>query len=253
MKTTESINQEIFRAFVKKELDSRKARNKSYSLRAFSTSLEIDPSYLSKFLRGKKDISYSKFQKIISILKIGPKKVKRLTYPVIFNEKEKKLRHEKAQLTDFSREKLLIISAVNEPNKEVDLSYLVKITKLPKKKILHHLAELSEQGLFKKTKNGSYSKRSKRLSTSGQDIKLTEVKKEMFEDVLKVVSTYEKDLFYSNAGFILTSEKKVKEARELMSQFGRKLLMFLERTNKKDSLYYFNSDLIPAASKKKDN
>ncbi|WP_216635913.1 hypothetical protein [Bdellovibrio bacteriovorus] len=52
---------------LRQELLVRSRRNSSYSLRAFAASLELDPSTLSKILRGKRSIG-KKF-----ILQVGPK------------------------------------------------------------------------------------------------------------------------------------------------------------------------------------
>jgi len=48
-----------FRDILTQELRRRKAVNHRYSLRAFARSLQMDPSTLSKILRGKRELSMS--------------------------------------------------------------------------------------------------------------------------------------------------------------------------------------------------
>ncbi|MDZ4661317.1 MAG: TIGR02147 family protein [Pseudomonadota bacterium] len=56
------------REALQREFMSRCRRNRSYSLRAFAKNLEIDQSYLSKLLRGKRDISIKISQEILQKL-----------------------------------------------------------------------------------------------------------------------------------------------------------------------------------------
>jgi len=46
-----------FRNYLKNELEKRQERNKHYSLRSFSRVLKVEPSFLSKLLRGKKNFT----------------------------------------------------------------------------------------------------------------------------------------------------------------------------------------------------
>jgi len=48
------------------ELGRRRTHNQNYSLRAFARDLEIDPSYLSKLIQGKRIASEPMYQKIIT-------------------------------------------------------------------------------------------------------------------------------------------------------------------------------------------
>lgn len=56
--------QEIIRIFLKRELLKRCQNNPKYSLRSFSRALDIEPSFLSKILAGKRSVSAQTFSRI---------------------------------------------------------------------------------------------------------------------------------------------------------------------------------------------
>lgn len=68
------MNDQInYRDILKVEFESRKARNKYYSLRAFAQSLDISSGALSEILNGKRNLGASKAKQIMDKLKFAPK------------------------------------------------------------------------------------------------------------------------------------------------------------------------------------
>lgn len=53
------------------ELEKRKAVNKKYSLRAFASRMQVDPTYLSKCLSGKQAMSFEIAEKVMTYLAIN--------------------------------------------------------------------------------------------------------------------------------------------------------------------------------------
>ena len=53
--------------FLREELQRRKERNPAYSLRAFARTLSMDPSDLSKFLSGRKQLTLKGTARLIKI------------------------------------------------------------------------------------------------------------------------------------------------------------------------------------------
>ena len=70
-----------------KELEQRKKRNPSYSLRAFSNQLGVGASALSEILNGKRKISRQMCEKITEVLSIDPRTITDLQTPKTKKEK----------------------------------------------------------------------------------------------------------------------------------------------------------------------
>lgn len=61
-----------FKIYLQSELVKRCKVNPSYSLRAFARHLEVEPSYLSKILRGKRPLTQKKIHAFSQHLGINP-------------------------------------------------------------------------------------------------------------------------------------------------------------------------------------
>lgn len=75
MKSSEE--QTDFRAFLKGELTRRCSSNPRYSLRAFAGYLDLDPSFLSKLLSGKRAITAPLVESITSKFTLSPEQVEK--------------------------------------------------------------------------------------------------------------------------------------------------------------------------------
>jgi uncharacterized protein (TIGR02147 family) len=65
-----------FRTYLKEELSLRCRNNPNYSLRAFASSIDCDPSYLSKVLSGKKNVQKRFIKRVGESLGLGDDEVK---------------------------------------------------------------------------------------------------------------------------------------------------------------------------------
>lgn len=81
-----------FRRYLIEQLEQKKKRNKSFSLRAFALLLDEDPSYLSKVMRGKKDLSLKKISSYSEKLNLSKDETSRFLLEYIDNEKNKKIK-----------------------------------------------------------------------------------------------------------------------------------------------------------------
>ncbi len=61
-----------FRLFLQQELVRRCRENRNYSLRAFARHLNLEPSFLSKLLRGERNITIDMFRKLADRLLLEP-------------------------------------------------------------------------------------------------------------------------------------------------------------------------------------
>ena len=60
----------FYRAYLKEELERRIQTNPQYSLRAFASALDLDPTYLSKVLNGKLMMSVENADRICEVLNL---------------------------------------------------------------------------------------------------------------------------------------------------------------------------------------
>lgn len=77
-KKKSSLGPSSMRELLKLELQKRSAANARYSLRAFARDLQINPSHLSKILRGQVTVSEEKFQLFADRLKLPTSELQKI-------------------------------------------------------------------------------------------------------------------------------------------------------------------------------
>lgn len=79
-KTSETSEEESFSSYLSKEYEKKQKVNPSYSLRAFANFLGVDQSTLSKFLKGKRSLSWQAMLKCMEKLDTPKELVKCFEY-----------------------------------------------------------------------------------------------------------------------------------------------------------------------------
>lgn len=99
-----------FKSYLQDEFEKRCNKNKHYSLRSFSKSLDVEPSFLSKLLRGQRRFTDKSIVRFGSKLGLSPEEIQ----PFLENESPQELganqRPKKVQYSTVDAETFKIIS-----------------------------------------------------------------------------------------------------------------------------------------------
>ncbi|MGE3973032.1 MAG: TIGR02147 family protein [Bdellovibrionales bacterium] len=257
MKTEAALQQpKDFRLLLQKELVQRCKRNPRYSLRTFATFLDIEPSRLSKVLRGQRPISNELLQRLAEKLKLNPSEIE--SYK-IRSSGSNKSDVEEADYQQISLDTFEIIAdwkhyAILElmklksfkPEipwiaKKLNLSVL-EITAFIERLERVGILEISEKDVWTDLSNGFTSHiLGPNYTTYGHRKSQEEILNMAVHALHNVAFEYRDQ----TSMMMATSYKKIEKAKKMITKFRRELTAFLEDTDEKDSIYQLGISLFP--------
>jgi transcriptional regulator with XRE-family HTH domain len=240
--------------YLNKELKRRKRKNKSYSIRAFAKSLNIDPSVLAKILIGKRKLSFSTAKRIINSLNVDEsvKNILLLTYTEInkkfFIDEDYFVPDESISAELMGKWEYYTILSYIEIDNSFDIPLMaanVGTDEATVKAIIDNLLKLEvikiDKGLLILT--------GKNLTTpkSFNEDSVKKAKRENIEKAISALENKEHSIHSDFSGFTISiNSKKLKEASERIKVFRRALAEFLNDPNEKeDSVYRLNIEFFP--------
>src|SRR4051812_45125479 len=79
----QTLNKTFYRQYLRNELESRIAKNQRYSLRAFSKSLGVDVSILSRVLSAQMSMPFKTMEKVLGRLELSSDKQRKFRQSVL--------------------------------------------------------------------------------------------------------------------------------------------------------------------------
>lgn len=251
---TMTVKHKSFRHFLQFEFARRCKKNESYSLRAFAKFLNLDPSRLSKILKGQRPIS-----KKLAI-EIGPRLNLSLNEIIFYLEKEKG-KTEKVD-TDFKEISIDHFEIITDPlhysilealkfnDFNYTKTYLCKKLKKPMQEISDAVERLQRVKLLEILPTGEWIDCSEGFSTHVISDLITSSAHKRYQQLIleKAIDTlYSVDITQRDHSSMMmaTNKKKVLAAKEMIKNFRRELCIFLEDTNEKDTIYQLGTALFP--------
>lgn len=242
--------------FLVDEFKTRKRRNPSYSLRAFSRHLDIPPGRMSELLAGKRSITASLTKKIGDRLGISPKKLNTITSISLDRIQNKKnsdyllLEEDSFSLVAESIH-FALLHLMETTNFSSDLDWIAKRLNVSKVEVKDALGRLARLGYAHKVE-GSW-KRKVNAIRSTTDIPSGAIRQfhrdalKQAEVALEEVSLEERD--FSSIMFAIDPEQ-LPQAKRLIQEFRRKMDKFFEG-GKSREVYRLNLQLLPVTKKEK--
>lgn len=237
--------------FLKREFESRKERNNSYSLRAFANFLDIDPSNLSKIL------SYQ--------LSLGEKLKIKLSHKLglDFKDSMNRLQYQKTDDTNYIKHGLDLFSLISDwyhyaileiikldrPDNICNKVLIAKELGLSKQTVSEALKRLERFGLIEVNHHDGSIKNVTDSSSSILDVKTSKAhrnhQKQILEKAIDALETVPIEKRSQSSMTIAIDKEKLPEAIEMIKDFRRKISRFLSESNQLNDVYHLSVSLYP--------
>ncbi len=242
-----------YRVWLMDQFSQKKVRNPSYSLRAFARDLGISPTCLSEVLAKKRDLSKKNVLRVSDRLALTPRQTNSLLAQAGLKA-DKQL--EKEEFFQLSEDTFAVISdwyyfAIIDLCKmkiqsagATDIAKRLGISKLEAKNAIARLKRLE----LIEEKNGSLTATSTTLSTT-RDIPSSAIRKYHKQNLNLAEKSIDVDpvgLREFSSITIPADLSRLKEAKDMIMDFKRKLARFLE-TNNSAEVYTWAIQLFPVS------
>ncbi len=244
---------DIYKHYLNSELARRCEKNRSYSLRSFAKSLEIDPGALSKILNGKQALSFKMARKILLKLDLSPSQQNQFLESLADQQSSRNLQRVKPELKnqqpeykgdDLSIEYYRVIAdwyhvALMEmtftKGFQPEPRYISQKLGIGLTEAKLALDRLLKIGLLEK-KNGKLIKSKTKLSTTDRHLSTPALKKNQRQFLEKAIESMENDPIEERSNTSMTmaiDETKIEIAKKMIREFQMALSNFLESGDRK--------------------
>lgn len=240
--------------------EERKAKNSSYSLRAFARSLEMDSSSVSAILRGKRAISPKIAQKLIDALGIvDPMEAQTLVMDTITEHEvtDESLRYQELGMdtaeTIASWQYFAILALLELHDFSGNEPEISRRLNVPLTLVVESLNRLEKLELIRK-KGKRWMLTGKNLATSAP-VANQALREGHRQHIQKAVQSLDKDAndLRDISGITMAiCRSRLPQAKKLIQDFRRRMSAFLEEGNK-NSVYRLNVQLFPLTEETMEN
>jgi transcriptional regulator with XRE-family HTH domain len=230
------------RALLREDLLSRCRKNSRYSLRSYSQFLKVEPSALSKILRGKRDISERMYLRIATRLGIATEQAETETFSQIaldsFNV-----------ISDWHHYALLELVQIPLSNKldKWDARKMARTLNVPYSDIKSGLDRLERLGMLRKTAQGVYqTTQENRTCIDGIETSIAhrKLQTQLLEKAIEALAEIPQAERSQTAMTMAIDIRKIEEAKKLIGKFRRSMARFLQ-SGEKTEVYNLVISLYP--------
>ena len=245
------MNAENFRARLQDELIQRCRNNPSYSLRAFARSLSLEPSALSKILRGRRAISASMVDRLAPRLGMDPEESR-----IVRNsaKKGKLPAHEFAQLSadtfrvisDWYHYAILELTTLHQFHGNT--AWIARTLGITVSEVNIAVERLVRLEFLEIDKNGKWKDVSGNITTVGNEFTAAAFRNlqkqilRMAAEAMEKVPMEERD---QSSLTLAVDARLLPKAKEKIKKFRRELSAFLQSSEKRDRVYQVSLSLYP--------
>lgn len=223
------------------EFSRRKQKNKSYSLNAFSKSLGIDQSLLSKILSGKKNISTKMARELLLKAGLSEKKVSGIVNG--FQDMvEKEFEFLSAWLP------FAILELVKTEGFESEPSKIAKRLNVHKSEVQNAISLLERFGYIESDQQNQMILKKPNnnwANTKETSIARSFLQRKFVEMSLEALSEIPFELREHGSLTIAINKQQIPEIKEKMNQFRMELGRSLQKQNSLDEVYQVTMSLFP--------
>ena len=226
-------------SILKTELAARSKRNPNYSMRSFAKFLEMDPSLLSKFLNGKRNLS------IKTRRKIGEK----INLPLNLVEGDKGSDDNLLRYFSDIRYKL-ILELMNLDEFRPNAEWVSDQLEIPLVTTLTLLEDLQRMKMLSIDEGNNWTN----LTNVGEDIIEDEdegmfmnktYQKEFFDQVYKALDRVEYEKREHSAVMVATDADMIQEVKQRIASFRSEMLDLLNQSQKKNTVFQLAISFSP--------
>ncbi len=236
-----------FKNFLQQELLRRCKSNRQYSLRAFARQLEVEPSYLSKILRGQRNVSSRMFLQMSQKIGLSPAQVHNIKKSTSFREQLDPLAEDQFHMiADWYHFAILELSLLeNFQNTAAWISYTLNISFAEAQTAIQRLERLG----FITTDPKSGRWRVKTGLTTTMNTFTNTAFRKMQHQILALASQKMEEVPFErrdqSSMTMAIRRSRIPEAKKMIRNFRRKLMKHLQEGKKKDDLYILSISLFP--------
>lgn len=248
-------------SFIENAFCEKRAKNPSYSLRAFSKFLQISPARLSQILSRTRSVTTGQIQKIAVANSLSPHQRSQMLEFIKSSRRKKTSdiknsgaeRGEYVQvdeqiyrvLSDVDTSSILAALVLTKADSKSQIKFLASKLGLKAIEVRRALDSLLASGLVK-METGSYAATNSNIASTS-DIRSSALRK-FHRDILAraTVAIENQDLAerdFSAVSFVL-DPSKIEIAKQKIQEFRRDLTGFLEKNGKQSEVYTLNIQLF---------
>jgi len=241
-----------FRNYLNNELQNRTKKNSNYSLRSFARDLNIEPSSLSKLLRGKRTFSKQMIIRLSDALKIKDELIldfidsKDVNNTIALNVVEKEYKFINLEIETGAWYHFAILELMNLSFFKSDLHWIANTLDITIANVAVALKRLEMVNLIYDD-NGTFKKSTNERPSSGEHFISKRDREGMVELINKaahsVNNTDTSERIISGNIFSIDSSK-LDEARNKIREFRREFSSYFSK-GEKDRIYHLGVQLIP--------
>lgn len=255
---------ESFKSYLQNEFERRCNKNKHYSLRSFSKSLDVEPSFLSKLLRGKRNITDKSIIRFGSKLGLSPDEIKK--YLVNANNHKKSAEKISTSTVNYSRvdtETFKVIShwyhyAILELTHvegfQSDVEWIAQRLKINYGQALAAVDRLLELGMLEEQADGSWICNTSYSTDSKIDTHAAfrNLQNQLLDQAKEAMENCPPSERTQTSMTMAINSSRLPEAQRRIREFQREVSVFLEE-GPKDRVYQLTTSLFPCTCNKENS
>ncbi len=243
-----------FRFFLIQNLEEKRKRNSSYSLRAFANHLGVHHTFLSRILSGARSISKNTQQKFLRVLQLTPQEVDKyfLQKPTPWAD----VKLEQLELDTFVMVSDWFHDAILELTRlkyfKPDFKWIAKILGISESAVKKAVDRLVRLNLLAIDEDGVWRDLSGHntniIDSDFTNQALRNYQKQVLELATKAVDRYPKAKRDNTSIMMVINSKDLPKAKKRIQKFRREMAVFLNRAGKNaDQLYQLGIAFFPIA------
>ncbi len=240
-----------------KEFDRKRKRNPSYSLRAYSKYLEIDPSNLSKIIKGSKVPGGKLASRLCQKLGINYQELESLTALQIKDENYSEYAIDQFTIiSDWYHYAILELIKIDGYQIYSMRSQIAGVLEITYEELEASLARLSkleyisidiEKNIIVNTENKSSSIISVSTSEAHRN-----GQKQILEKAIDALDSTPIEMRSQSSMTMAIDKNKISEAKNLIKNFRRELASYLSNSDDLNEVYHLSISLYPVSNKYKE-
>lgn len=245
-----------FRLYLQSELVRRCRQNSNYSLRAFAKSLRVENSWLSKVIRGKREISDELIERIGQRLGLSPTDVEKFKNSRQESAAQKDLSGKFMQLSQDSFEIIsewyhfAILELMKLENFRQDKKWISKRLGISPHEVLSAVERLQRINVLLVDESGCWIDNSQGFTTHNLGINFSSTAHRKLQATIlekSVVALQNIPITHRDHSSMMmaTSQAKLEEAKRRIDEFRYSLSAFLEDCDQKDAVFQLSVGLFP--------
>lgn len=244
-----------FRLFLQQELVRRCRENRNYSLRAFARHLNLEPSFLSKLLRGERNITVPMFQKLADRLLLEPQTHREFVKSIEARAPRRGPKPE-ADLFELSADQFQVIAdwyhyAILEllllESFQPDPRWVARALDISPAEVNAALERLERVGLLARDESGWKSVNENNTTTGSAftTVAFRKLQRSVLEKAIAALETVPLEKRDQSSITMAIDSRKLPEAKKRIQKFRRELMQFLQSEGKADQVYHLSVSLYP--------